>query len=107
MMPKGQFVSPYIEEDHNLLKDVSDNVIALRTEYHTAHAALVERVDILQDCIQGKNRDDGLVTKVESHNTTIRNFGWLLVIVLPIMSGGIGWLIVNAINVAAALARIK
>jgi hypothetical protein len=107
MLPTKQFVNPYFEEDHQILKDTNTKVTAFMAEYPVAHKALCDEVAGVKRTVYGENGDDGLVTENKQHETVLRNAAWLLSIVIPIMAGGIGWLIYNAIQVAATLAKVK
>ena len=107
MMPTNQIINPYIEEDHAILRDTNTKLTAFLAEYPVAHKVLCDGLDGVKRTLYGEDGNDGLVTESKQHDTTLRNAAWLLTIILPIMASGIGWLIYNAIQVAAALARIK
>jgi hypothetical protein len=101
MLPSNS--NPYFEEDHKILKDTNAKLTAFLAEYPVAHKAVCEDVAGVKRTLYGENGDDGLVTETNRHDTILKNAAWLLAIIIPIMTGGIGWLIFNAIQVAAKL----
>jgi hypothetical protein len=105
--PAPENIPEWFRAEHQLNQETHDTVLELNTEYHTAHVALVERVNDMDICLYGKDRDDGIVTKVGQHDTTLRIMSIIFGIIGTASMGGVIWLIENAIKVASTLAATR